>query len=91
MSESLKDLKQIEAELQANKIKIAKAQQIEDEKQAEKKRKEDAERKEARQKAFVARQNLINLERDIAREVSLENLWEPGALPSSYQRKGRAF
>ena len=71
MSESLKDLKQIEAELQANKIKIAKAQQIEDEKQAEKKRKEEAERKEARQKAFVARQNLINLERDIAREVSL--------------------
>ena len=50
MSESLKDLKKIKADLQANEIKIAKAQQIEDEKQAEKKRKEDAERKEARQK-----------------------------------------
>ena len=65
MSETLKDLKQIEADLLANKAKLIKAQAIEDEKKAEAKLKRDIERRAEESKAYVARQELINLEKSI--------------------------
>ena len=66
MSESLKELEQIKADLLANEKKIIQAKADEAEKQAEAQKKVDAELKIANQMAFVKRQELINLEKTLA-------------------------
>ena len=69
MNESLKELKEIEADLIANKAKIEKAQRQEDLLKQECRLKQEQERKQSEQKAFIARQNLKNLERDLSKLV----------------------
>mgnify|MGYP001026023958 CR=1 FL=1 len=70
MSESLKELEQIKADLLANEKKIIQAKADEAEKQAEAQKKVDSELKIANQIAFVKRQELINLEKTLAPLVS---------------------
>jgi hypothetical protein len=70
MSE-LNELKKIEADLLANKKKIEQAEAIEASKQAEAKVKQEAEMRKAQAKAFVARQELKNLEKTILKYVKV--------------------
>ena len=65
MSESLNELNAIKRDLLANQKKIEKAQLIEHNKQKEERSKLDYETKKAEQKAFVARQELNNLEKSL--------------------------
>ena len=61
----LEQLKKIEAELQNTKNEIVQAQAIEEEKNAEAKLQREIDRRAAEAKAFIARQELLNLEKTI--------------------------
>lgn len=65
MSESLQELERIKADLLATEKKILKLKEVEAEKAKVASKKLDAEVKKAEQKAFVANQELINLERSL--------------------------
>lgn len=91
MSESLKELKKIKDDLLANQKKIEQAQIIEAEKQAEAKLKRDAEQRKAEAKAFVARQELKNLEITISKEVKLYAGYKRNHIKNELTDKWDAF
>jgi hypothetical protein len=91
MSESLKELEKINAELLANQKKIETAQAVEAEKQADAKKKRDVERRAAEAKAFVARQELKNLESTVGKLVKVYAGYKRNHVTNEVTEKWDAF
>ena len=91
MSESLKELERINAELLANQKKIETAQALEAEKQAEARKKRDIEQREQEAKAFVARQKLKNLEKETNKIVKVYAGFKQNHVTNEITEKWDAF
>jgi hypothetical protein len=91
MSESLEDLKKIEAELQANKKKIENAEAIKAQKEADAKLARDIENRKAEAKAFVARQELKNLESTVGKLVKVYAGYKRNHVTNEVTEKWDAF
>lgn len=91
MSESLKELDKIKADLLDNQKKIEAAKKIEAVKQLEAKTKRDAEQRKAKAKAFVARQDLINLEATVLKHVKLYAGYKKNHVKNEITEKWDAF
>jgi hypothetical protein len=91
MSESLKELKKIEADLLDNRKKIEKAEKVEAEKQAEAKLKREIEQRKAGDLAFVARQELKNLESEISKLVKVYAGYKRNHVSNELTEKWDAF
>ena len=91
MSESLEDLKKIEAELQANKKKIENAEAIKAQKEADAKLARDIENRKAEAKAFVARQELKNLDKSIGKLVNIYVGYKRNHVTNEITEKWDAF
>lgn len=91
MSESLKELEQVKANLLATEKKIQEARKIEAVKQLEAKTKRDAEQRKAKARAFVARQDLINLEATVLKHVKLYAGYKKNHIKNDITDKWDAF